>query len=288
MKVFVTGARGMLGSDLVALLRKDHDVFECDLHNCDVLKFDQLEETISSYGPDVIIHTAAYTNVDRAETDKEAAMQLNEMGTKHVATLANMYQSNLVHISTDYVFDGTKAKPYKEKDEPHPLGVYGETKLRGEQQVQHIFSHSSGNQDFLIVRTAWLYGKHGKNFVSAILQQAQQQKTLRVVNDQTGSPTFTKDLARGIIALLGHNASGIVHITNSGSCTWYEFAKTILDLAGMSEVTVQPITTVELGRPAPRPAFSVFDTSKFTALTGQKVRHWKEGLQEYLQETIRN
>ena len=139
-------------------------------------------------------------------------------------------------------------------------------------------------EDFLILITSWFYGRHGKNFVTAILQSAQQQDTLRVVNDQTGSPTYTKDLARGIIALLRHNAAGIVHVTNSGRCTWYEFANTILDYAGLSHVTVIPITTEKLQRPAPRPKFSVLDTTKFSVLTGQKIQHWKQGLQEYFSE----
>ncbi len=284
MKVFVTGAHGMLGSDLAGLLRHTSDVFECARHNCDILQYAQLEEMIASYRPDVIIHTAAYTNVDQAESDKDAAMLLNETGTQHVAEIAQAYQAKLVHVSTDYVFDGTKTTPYQEDNQPHPAGVYGETKLRAEQQVQHIFNHADRRQAFLIVRTAWLYGRHGKNFVSAILQRARQHNTLQVVNDQTGAPTYTKDLARGIMALLTHNASGIVHVTNTGSCTWYDFAKTILEFAGISEVTVEPITAQQLGRPAPRPAFSVLDTSRFTMLTGQKMRHWKEGLQEYFEE----
>lgn len=280
MKVIVTGSRGMLGTDLVQILRGKYDVLECDLHNCNILDYDQVEGLVSSYLPDVIIHTAAYTNVDQAETDKEAALLLNETGTKYVAAAAKLYHARLIHLSTDYVFDGTKTSPYTEEDIPHPSGVYGTTKLRGEQQVQQIF----GDQGYLILRTAWLYGKHGKNFVSTILQRAQQQDILNVVNDQTGSPTYTKDLARGIMRLLDQNISGIIHLTNDGYCTWYEFAETILAFARISHVTVQPISTAELKRPAPRPSFSVLDNSKFAALTGQKIPHWKQGLQEYLED----
>jgi dTDP-4-dehydrorhamnose reductase len=270
----------MLGTDLVQMLGEKYDVRECDLHNCNILDYAQVENLVSSYRPDVIIHTAAYTNVDQAETDKNVALQLNEMGAKYVATAAKQYHARLIHISTDYVFDGTKTSPYTEEDIPHPLGVYGETKWRGEQQIQQIF----GNQGCLIMRTAWLYGKHGKNFVSTILQRAQQQDILHVVNDQTGSPTYTKDLVRGIILLLDRDISGIIHLTNDGYCTWYEFAETILEYARMSHVTVQPITAAELNRPAPRPTFSVLDTSKFVALTGHKTRHWKQGLREYLED----
>jgi dTDP-4-dehydrorhamnose reductase len=284
MKVIVTGSRGMLGTDLVQMLMGKYEVLECDLHNCNILDCNQVENLVSSYRPNVIIHTAAYTNVDQAETDKEAALRLNETGTKYVATAAKQCHARLIHISTDYVFDGTKTSPYTEEDIPHPLGVYGTTKLRGEQQVQQIF----GDQGYLILRTAWLYGKHGKNFVSAILQRVQQQDILSVVNDQTGSPTYTKDLARGIILLLEQNISGIIHLTNSGYCTWYEFAKTILEFAQLSHVTVQSMSTTELNRPAPRPRFSVLDTSKFVALTGQKIRHWKQGLQEYFEDLTRD
>ncbi len=277
MKIIITGSRGMLGTDLVQMLSVKHEILGCDLHNCNILDYEQFEQLVSSYHPDLIIHTAAYTNVDQAETDIEAALQLNKTGTKYVATAAKHHHARLIYISTDYIFDGTKTSPYTEEDSPCPLGVYGKSKLRGEQQVQRIF----GDHGYLIVRSAWLYGKHGKNFVSAILQRARQQNILRVVNDQTGSPTYTKDLGRGIMTLLDRDISGIIHLTNDGYCTWYEFAKTILKLARMSHVTVQPISTEELDRPAPRPRFSVLDTSKFVSLTGQKVRHWKQGLQEY-------
>jgi len=268
----------MLGTELVNLLQEKHEVLGCDVHNCDIRNYEHLEAVVSSYRPEVIIHTAAYTNVDKAESDEGAASLLNETGTKYIAMIAKQYLAKVVYISTDYVFDGTHTTPYTEEDQPHPLGVYGSTKLQAEQQIQRIL------QDFLIVRTAWLYGRYGKNFVSAILQRAQEQDTLKVVNDQTGSPSYAKDVANGILTLLTYNVSGIVHLTNSGQCTWYDFAKVILEYAGMPHVTVEPISTAELGRPAPRPGFSVLDCSKFPALTGQKLRHWKEGLQEYFDE----
>jgi dTDP-4-dehydrorhamnose reductase len=286
MKVLVTGSRGMLGTDLMQMLPAQHDVLGCDLHNCNVLDSDQFEQIISSYTPDVIIHAAAYTNVDQAETDQEAASLLNETGTKYVATAARQAQARLIYISTDYVFDGTKTTPYTEKDLPNPLGVYGKTKLRGEQQIQQVFHDLTDR--YAIVRTAWLYGKHGKSFVSAILQQAHQKPVLQVVNDQIGSPTYTRDLVRGIMALLDHEVSGIVHLTNSGICTWYEFARAILELAQMSHIRVQPISTAELQRPAPRPRFSVLDMSKFTTSTGHHIPDWRQGLQEYFEEIMRN
>ncbi|GAK59699.1 DTDP-4-dehydrorhamnose reductase [Candidatus Vecturithrix granuli] len=283
MKILVTGAKGMLGTDLTALLQADHEVFGIDLHNCDILQAEQLRAFVQAYQPEVIIHTAAYTNVDQAEIDEERATQLNVTGAKNVATAARTCQAKMIYISTDYVFDGQKSVPYTEDDPTHPLGVYGKTKFLGEQEVRALLNHDR-RQDFLIVRTAWLYGQHGKNFVKAILERVQQQQPLRVVNDQTGSPTYTCDLARGILALIEHKASGIVHLTNSGQCTWYDFAKTILAYRQLSDVKIEAITTAELQRPAPRPAFSVLDTSKFTALTGQTLRPWQEGLQAYFEE----
>ena len=288
MKILVIGARGMLGSDLVPLLQIKYDVFEADTHNCNILDQEQLRDVVASYRPEVIIHTAAYTNVDQAESNPDIASQVNETGTKHVAAAASAYHAKLVYISTDYVFNGTHSTPYTEDETTHPLGVYGRTKLGGERHIQEIFHRTAYPSEYLIVRTAWLYGRHGKNFVSAILQRAQQRLPLRVVHDQTGSPTYTKDLARGIISLLEHHGSGIVHVTNSGSCTWYEFAKSILEYARLSDVSIEPITTEQLQRPALRPRFSVLDTSKFTTLTGQHMRHWKEGLQEYFEELGQN
>ncbi len=277
----------MLGTDAVdTFQRAGYEVVECDLHNCDILNIAQIETLVSSSRPDVIIHTAAYTDVDRAESDEAGALRLNEIGTKNVALVAKKYQAKIVYISTDYVFDGTQDSPYTEDALPNPIGVYGKTKLRGEQQILNLWEHEScsAGPDFLIVRIAWLYGIHGKNFVSAILQRAQQQDTLRVVNDQVGSPTYTRDVADAILALLSHHARGILHVTNSGRCSWFDFAKAILESANLSHVIVEPISTVELRRPAPRPAFSVLDTSKFTVTTGQTLRHWKEGLAAYFHE----
>lgn len=280
MKILVTGSRGMLGTDLMTLLAAQHEMFGCDLHNCNILDFGQVEQVLADIHPDVVIHTAAYTNVDQAETDRETALTLNETGTRHVALAAQQQGARFIQISTDYVFDGAKQAPYTEDDPTQPSGWYGITKFRAEQQVRQIF----GEQGYVIVRIAWLYGKHGKNFVSTILRLAQQQNPLRIVNDQTGSPTYTKTVVRGILALLHHDVSGIVHLVNSGVCTWYEFTKVILSLAGIQGVDIVPITTEELGRPAPRPKFSVLDTSKFTTITGQRLPHWQEGLQEYLKE----
>ncbi len=280
MTIVVTGSRGMLGTDIMQMLSSGHDVIGWDLHNCNILEADQVDRMVSAARPDVIIHAAAYTNVDLAESEPEAAARLNVAGTENIARAARKHRCRIMHISTDYVFDGTQATPYREDDPTCPAGIYGKTKLQGELAVQQIMEPG----DWSIVRIAWLYGKHGKNFVSTMLRLARTQDTLRVVYDQIGSPTYTKDVVRGLSALLENNAAGIFHLTNSGQCNWYEFTQTILSSVGISGVTVQPITAAEFGLPAPRPAYSVLDTTKFTTLTGQHPRHWEQGLQEYLEE----
>jgi dTDP-4-dehydrorhamnose reductase len=270
----------MLGTDMVKMLSDQHDVVGWDLHNCNILDADQVERMAALSRPEVIIHTAAYTNVDLAESEPESAMQLNVEGTRNLARAARAHGSRLLYVSTDYVFDGTAKEPYREDHPPCPSGVYGKTKLQGERIVQELLEPHAWS----IVRIAWLYGKHGKNFVSTMLNLAKDRDTLRVVHDQTGSPTYAKDVVRGIEALLAHKAAGIFHLANSGACSWYDFTQIIMDFAGVGDITIQPITAAEFGRPAPRPAYSVLDTAKFTHVTGQRPRHWKEGLREYFEE----
>jgi dTDP-4-dehydrorhamnose reductase len=195
---------------------------------------------------------------------------------KHVATAALRCHAKVVYLSTDYVFDGMKKEPYVEEDLPHPLSVYGRSKLKGEEYVQGVV------KDALIVRTQWLYGKHGKNFVTAILRQAKEKKALSIVNDQTGSPTYTRDLSGAISVLLQQKAHGIFHVTNGGHCTWYAFGREILKLSGIEGVEVLPITSEELGRPAPRPPYSVLDCQRLRVETGMELRPWAEALKEYL------
>jgi dTDP-4-dehydrorhamnose reductase len=285
MVIVVTGSRGMLGTDLAQMLSANHELVGWDLHNCNILEGDQVERMMAAARPQVVIHAAAYTNVDLAEIEPEAAARLNVTGTEHVARAARQVGAQMIYISTDYVFDGTSARPYREDDGPAPTGVYGRTKWQGEQAVQRIMPPGAWS----CVRIAWLYGKHGKNFVSTILRLARTQPTLRIVCDQTGAPTYTKDVVRGLDALIAAGAAGagLVHLTNSGQCTWCEFTQEIVAAAGITGVTVEPITTAELGRPAPRPAYSVLDTAKFTALTGQQPRPWPQGLHAYLEELSR-
>ncbi len=276
MKIFITGAGGMLGTDLMRELGKTYEVSGANAIECDVTDYYRVSEVISVQKPDVVIHTAAYTDVDGAETHHERAFKVNQEGTRNVALAAREVGAKMFHISTDYVFGGAKKMPYVEDDPPNPLGIYAKSKLQGEFEVQkHL-------QNYLIIRTAWLYGKHGDNFVRSILRLAQTTDTLRVVNDQIGSPTYTKDLCWGIEKLLEKDITGIIHLTNSGSCSWYEFALAILKYANISNAQVLPISTTQLRRPAPRPYYSVLSNAKFKMITGYEMRPWEAGLKEYL------
>jgi dTDP-4-dehydrorhamnose reductase len=182
----------------------------------------------------------------------------------------------MVYLSTDYIFDGEKGEPYLESDSPHPLNVYGHSKLKGEQYVQEWV------KDSLIIRTQWLYGSFGKNFVASILQQAKEKHTLSIVNDQTGSPTYAADLARAISELIQFNARGTFHVANSDFCTWYAFGQAILKLSGVNRVKVLPISSKELNRPATRPSYSVLNCQKLKRETGWAMRPWSEALKDYL------
>ncbi len=204
--------------------------------------------------------------------------RVNAEGMKHVAEGANEVGAKVVYLSTDYVFDGDKREAYVESDPPHPLNVYGRTKLKGEQYLQE------GVEDHLIIRTQWLYGRHGKNFVSSVLRQAREKQVLTIVDDQTGSPTYTIDLSKAIRTLIQHNSRGIFHVANQRACTWYTFGQAILNLSKIEGVKVIPISSESLGRPAVRPSYSVLDTQKLERETGIRLRHWSEALKDYLGE----
>ena len=223
-----------------------------------------------------MINLAAYTDVDGCELNEEKAFAVNAEGTKHVALAASRCRAKMVYLSTDYVFDGNKREPYLESDSPHPLNVYGRSKWKGEQYVQELV------KDALIIRTQWLYGRYGKNFVTSILRQAREKKVLSIVNDQIGSPTYTVDLAKAISALIQFDARGIFHVANSDLCTWYTFGQAILKLSGMDKVKVIPISSKELGRPAIRPSYSVLNCQKLKKETGLTLRPWSEALKDYL------
>jgi len=292
-RVLITGSSGMLGIDLWQELSADHSVYGTDLierkacdiahfNRCDITDRERLIDVVSEIGPEVVIHTAAWTDVDGCELDKDRAYKINSQGTDSVAVACKKTGSILIYISTDFVFDGKKTKPYKETDKTNPLSTYGDSKLRGEESIRKNL------KKYFIIRTSWLYGRCGKNFVETVLSKSNTEKDLKVVSDQVGSPTYTKDLAQAIHALVDRisgeevagRGHGIYHVSNSGSVSWFEYAEEILRLAG-SKTRVIPISSEELGRPARRPAMSVLDNSKFIKFTGHKMRGWREALKEY-------
>ncbi len=278
-KILVIGSKGMLGRDLVELLRsslRSDEVFGWDIDEIDITEENKTITKIETLQPGIVINVAAYTDVDGCELNKEKAFAINAEGMRHVALGAKRCGAKVVYLSTDYVFDGEKGKPYLEDDSPHPMNVYGRSKLKGEQYVQELA------KDALVVRTQWLYGKYGNNFVASILRQAREKEVLSVVDDQIGSPTYTVDLSKAISLLIQREARGIFHVANSNFCTWYDYAQKILALSGIRGVKVLPISSKELSRPAPRPSYSVLDTQKLKREAGMTLRPWFEALKDYL------
>jgi len=279
--VLVLGARGMLGQAVVRELAARTRVLPADLEELDLTRRDDVIAFINDARPAAVVNCAAYTQVDAAESEPEAAFAVNTDGAGFVAEACSQIDAPLIHISTDYVFDGRKPGPYTEDDPPSPLGVYGRTKAEGDRRVLAAGEHS-------IIRTAWLYGPGGGNFVDTIRRRSKEQAELRVVNDQVGSPTYTLDLAGAIARWMESGERGLVHFTNAGSCTWCELASRIVALTG-SNARVVPISTSELDRPAPRPIYSVLDTTRYQRIGGQP-RPWEDALADYLnpQSAIRN
>lgn len=278
MKVLVTGAGGQLGLEILKLADYTNFPFQVigfTKEQLDVTNMKQAQEVVQRVCPTVIVHAAAYTAVDLAETQKEQAFQVNAVGARNVAVAAEEVGAKLCYISTDYVFDGTAARPYQEYDPLLPINVYGKSKLAGEQLVQTVCSR------YFIVRTAWLYGNYGDNFVKTMLQLARERERLKIVHDQQGSPTYTKDLAFFIFELIQSDKYGIYHATNTGSCTWYEFAQEIFKLSETKIETV-PCKTEEFPRPAKRPKYTVLDHLMLRSNGFKEFRHWKEALQDYL------
>ena len=277
-RILVIGAKGMLGRDLTEVLRTSsfHDVIGWDIDEIDIGIEKDTVEKISRLQPEIAINLAAFTNVDQCESEPDKASAINAEGTRHVVLGALSCHAKVIYLSTDYVFDGNKKEPYVESDLPNPLNVYGRSKFRGERYVQEL------TEDGLIVRTQWLFGKYGNNFVASILRQAREKKELSIVNDQTGSPTYTVDLAKAISVLIQHDARGIFHVANSDTCTWFVFARSVLEFSGITGVKVSPISSKELNRPAIRPPYSKFSCQKLKQVTGITLRPWSDAVKEYL------
>jgi dTDP-4-dehydrorhamnose reductase len=277
MKILILGHRGMLGSDLLLRLATAHDVEGRDMDTFDITSEEECRRVVDDCAPEVVINAAAYTNVDGCETDSARCFAVNASGVKHLALACRGRGILLVHFSTDYVFDGRKDAPYVEEDEPAPLNVYGASKLEGERYLQAL------GENWLLVRTAWLYGRHGNHFVKAILEKAATERTLDVVDDQIGSPTHSWDLAAAVELLIAKGQRGIFHVTSRGRCSWYEYACKILQVAGKTDVTIRPIAADRLCRPAVRPAWSVLSGRKFFEHCGRTLPYWQVALQEYLE-----
>ena len=272
MRILITGANGQLGCDLLRTLAS-HELILMDFPIFDLTK-SSCEEQVASAQPDLVIHAAAYTDVDGAEHQPDLAMAVNAQGTEWVARGAARAKARLIFISTDYVFDGAKRTPYLENDPPNPLSAYGRSKLEGERRA---LAHCP---NALVVRTSWLYGIHGKNFVKTMMRLAIEQPELRVVMDQRGCPTNAADLAQALAQMLRVNIRGIVHATGTGDCTWYELASAIVSAMGR-QTPVHPITTAEAGRRAARPSYSVLANCVLKQ-SGMTLPHWRDSLVQFV------
>lgn len=281
MKVLVTGARGQVGSAVTKrCLASGFHVVAVGRQELDIVDETQVAKTFATEKPDVIIHCAAYTNVDQAESEPVEAFKVNAVGTRNLVTAARLIDAKFVYVSTDYVFDGTTKKPLDEKLPTCPLGVYGQSKRAGETAVQELHTR------FYIVRTSWVYGHQGSNFVKTMVKLSKSNQEIKVVADQVGSPTYAEDLAETILELIKTERYGTYHVSNSGACSWYEFAKKIFELAGQ-DVTVNKCTTAEFPRPAQRPAYSVFDHRALRENGFKPMRSWQEALLAYFKNEKR-
>jgi len=278
-RILVIGAKGMLGRDLMDELRRSFpgdEVLGWDIDEIDIRKERETAAEIERIRPAIVINAAGYTDVDGCETNEKEAFAVNADGMKHIAMGSRRCGARAIYLSTDYVFNGRKGEPYLEEDPPHPINTYGRSKWKGEQYALEL----AGNG--MVIRTQWLYGRFGKNFVTSILRQAKEKKILTIVNDQIGSPTYTVDLSMAMIQLIQKKASGIFHVTNRDLCSWFDFGRMILKLSGMGEVEVLPISSGELDRKAARPLYSVLSTQRFKEETGNELQSWPEALGDFL------
>lgn len=273
MKILVTGANGQLGKE-IAKQGHNHELILTDYDTLNITDCSAVAKFIREVKPQAVVHCAAYTNVDGAESDYDGAFRINVVGAQNIAAGCLENGARMVYVSTDYVFDGQKREPYREFDAINPQSVYGVTKWQGEELVRQILGRH------YIVRTAWLYGE-GNNFVRTMLNLAQKNSTLRVVDDQIGTPTSTVDLAKTIYKLLASDAYGTYHATCHGQCSWYDFACEIFQQAG-KDIEVLPVATSEFPRPAKRPAHSVLDNHMLRMTVGDPMRSWQHALEEYL------
>jgi dTDP-4-dehydrorhamnose reductase len=271
MRILITGANGQLGVALSQALAGRAEVVGCDLPAFDITAADCAAQ-VAAAAPDWVVHAAAATDVDGCEKNPAMAAAVNADGTRRIAEGCRRAGAGLVYISTDFVFDGGQAIPYVETDAPRPLSAYGRSKLAGEQAVREVAPR------WAIARTAWLYGVHGRNFVKTIVTKAAAGESLRVVDDQVGSPTYAGDLARALAQLMAEGLTGVFHLTNAGSCSWYEFTQEILRQAGFGATPLAPMTSHDLNRPAARPAYSVLANTAWRTAGHPPLRPWPDAL----------
>ena len=280
MVVLVTGASGQLGQAIqfIATNHLNINFVFCNSSDLDITNKENCTTIFHTIKPDYCINTAAYTAVDKAESEPDKAHLINVVGAKNIAETCKEFDTNLIHISTDFVFDGTKNSPYNEMDLPNPKGVYGQTKLAGEKAIQNVFSN------YFIIRTSWVYSQFGNNFMKTMLRLASERDTISVVDDQIGTPTNAVDLANVIVQIILNNSQqscpenyGIYNFSNEGQCSWYEFAKKIFETNEI-KVNLVPIPSTAFPTPAVRPKYSVLDKSKIKRVFELKVKNWENGL----------
>ncbi len=271
-KILITGAGGQLGTSLTKLLP---EAILTDKNELDITNENDVNSFVKNNNINIIINCAAYTNVDKAEEETDLAEQINTVGAKNLAETGR----KIIHVSTDYVFDGQNNIPYKTEDKPSPISIYGKTKLAGEKEVLK-------NPQSVVIRTAWLYSSYGKNFVKTMLKLGSEKEQITVVNDQIGTPTYARDLAKAIVDILPQintKTSGIYHFTNEGVCSWYDFATEIMHMAN-KKCKVLPISSSEYPTKATRPNYSLLDKSKIKNTFNINIRHWRQALVDCLKE----
>jgi dTDP-4-dehydrorhamnose reductase len=277
LDILITGADGQLGKELTRQISQSHSVISLGKKDLNITDKEKVNKIISQLKPELIIHAAAFTAVDNCEIERKKAFEVNGLGAGYVAIAANKVGARMFYISSDYVFDGIKQSPYTEEDEPNPLSVYGMSKWLGEKLVLNF--HGT------VIRTSWLYGHDGKNFVKTMLALAQKNKEIKVVNDQIGSPTYVNDLTETIIRLFDKRI-GLYHVSNSGSCSWYEFAKAIFKEAGFDSNLVLPISTEDYGALAARPRYSVMAHKALMRENVKPLRTWNEALKTFIRKEV--
>ena len=277
MRLLITGGLGLLGREIARIFEGSAGVRSTDREEWDVTDPAACRREVDGFRPDAVIHCAAWTAVDRAESEQEMARILNVEGTRNVARACRERGALMVTFGTDYIFDGASSRPYREEDPANPLSVYGKTKWAAEQALREE------GGDHLLVRTQWLFGPAGKNFIRTILGKARQGETLRVASDQVGCPTFSRDLAGAVRNLLGAGARGTVHFSSEGETSWFGLARYVLERSGLPAALLSPARTRDLPYPAPRPAYGVLSKEKYRAVTGASPRPWEEAVGEYLE-----